>query len=166
LCKPGKKVNKLHNYQVTIHWTGNTGTGTAAYTTYQRDHEIRIEGKPMIAASSDPAFRGDSSKHNPEELLLASISSCHMLWYLHLCATAGVIVTGYSDHATGTMEETADGGKFTGITLHPVVTVADGSMIKKAGELHAKANQCCFIANSVNFPVHHEPVCRVEINAN
>jgi organic hydroperoxide reductase OsmC/OhrA len=157
-------VNKLHNYQLTINWTGNTGTGTSAYTAYQRDHEISIKGKPVIAASSDPAFRGDDARYNPEELLLASISSCHMLWYLHLCATAGVIVTGYIDHASGIMEETADGGgKFTSITLHPVVTVTEGSMIEKANVLHAKANELCFIANSVNFPVRHEPVCQVAV---
>jgi organic hydroperoxide reductase OsmC/OhrA len=157
-------VTKLHNYKLTINWTGNIGTGTSAYTAYKRDHEISIKGKPIIAASSDPAFRGDDSRYNPEELLLASISSCHMLWYLHLCATAGVIVTGYTDHATGVMEEIAEGGgRFTGITLHPVVTVTEVSMIEKANELHTKANELCFIANSVNFPVSHQPVCDVAV---
>lgn len=155
-------MNKQHTYQLTIQWTGNTGAGTAAYTAYKRDHQVLINDKPVIQLSSDPAFRGDKTKHNPEELLLASISSCHMLWYLHLCATAGVIVTDYVDHATGIMEETADGGgRFTTVTLHPVVTVTETGMIEKANELHKQANELCFISNSLNFPVHHEPVCNV-----
>lgn len=155
-------MNKQHHYNLSIKWTGNTGSGTSAYTAYKRDHDILVADKPVIAASSDPAFKGDKTKHNPEELLLASISSCHMLWYLHLCATAGVIVTAYVDNATGIMEETADGGgKFTGVTLYPVVTITEAAMIKKATELHKKANELCFISNSLNFAVYHEPVCHV-----
>ncbi len=155
-------MSKQHSYQLIIQWTGNTGTGTSAYTAYTRDHQLLINDKPVIGLSSDPAFRGDKTKHNPEELLLASISSCHMLWYLHLCATAGVIVTDYVDHATGIMEETADsGGRFTAVTLHPVVTVTEKGMIEKANEQHKKANELCFISNSLNFPVHHDPLCNV-----
>lgn len=155
-------MNKLHNYQLTIEWTGNTGTGTSAFTAYKRDHQVLINDKPVIQLSSDPAFRGDKTRHNPEELLLASISSCHMLWYLHLCATAGVIVTAYTDQATGIMEETADGGgRFTEVTLYPVVTVTEATMIEKANELHKKANELCFISNSLNFLVHHKPVCSI-----
>ena len=155
-------MHKQHNYQLTIEWTGNSGTGTSAYTAYKRDHEVLTGGKTVIHMSSDPAFRGDATKHNPEELLLASISSCHMLWYLHLCATAGVIVNGYVDHANGLMEETEDGGgRFTSVTLYPQVTVTDASMIEKANELHNEANKLCFIANSLNFAVHHKPGCKV-----
>ncbi len=155
-------MNKQHNYQLTIEWTGNTGTGTSAYTAYKRDHQVLSNDKQVIHLSSDPAFRGDKTKHNPEELLLASISSCHMLWYLHLCATAGVIVTAYIDHAKAIMEETADGGgRFTGVTLYPIVTVTETSMIEKANELHKKANELCFISNSLNFEVHHKPICDV-----
>lgn len=158
-------MNKQHNYQLTIKWMGNSGTGTSAYTAYTRDHQVLIDDKLDIQLSSDPAFRGDKTKHNPEELLLASISSCHMLWYLHLCATAGVIVTAYIDHATGILEETADGGgKFTGVTLYPVVTVTEAAMIEKANELHKKANELCFISNSLNFSVHHKPVCNAHEN--
>ncbi len=124
---------------------------------------IVVENKADILGSSDPAFRGDKTRHNPEELLLSSISGCHMLWYLHLCAEAGVVVTDYVDHATGTMEETADGGgRFTEVVLHPTVTVADGSMVVKAEALHGQVGQYCFIARSVNFPVAHVATIRVE----
>ena len=151
-------MSKKHTYAITIEWTGNLGTGTSNYKTYERRHTISAENKTIIEASSDPAFRGDASKYNPEELLLSSLSSCHMLWYLHLCADAGIIVSEYKDNATGTMVETPEGGgHFSEVTLHPIVTVETESMIKKAIELHHGANELCFIANSVNFPVHHKP---------
>jgi len=147
-----------HQYTATIKWTGNKGTGTDHYRNYERSHEIIIENKIAIAGSSDPAFRGDGRKHNPEDLLIASLASCHMLWYLHVCAEAGVIVTNYIDNATGTMTETPNGGgRFTEVILNPIVTVAQDDMITKANELHKKANELCFIANSVNFPVRHNP---------
>ena len=152
---------KTHNYQLTLKWTGNRGTGTSGYTDYDRDYFITGENKAEIRGSSDPAFRGDKNKYNPEELLIASLSSCHMLWYLHLCAEAGVIVTQYTDNASGIMTETPNGGgQFSEVTLYPVVTVSQKSMIAKANELHKKANELCFIANSVNFPVKHEVTCR------
>ncbi|RWW99943.1 OsmC family protein [Flavobacterium cerinum] len=156
---------KTHNYATAINWTGNTGKGTQNYTEYKRDYSISAEGKTEIAGSSDPAFRGDPTRYNPEELLLASLSSCHMLWYLHLCAEAGVIVTTYSDNATGIMTETANGsGKFTEVTLHPTVTVSESTMVEKANNLHKKANEFCYIANSCNFPIHHKPVCIAKKN--
>ena len=155
-------MNKQHQYQLTIQWTGNNGTGTSSYRAYERNHEISTENKPIIPASSDPSFRGDKTRYNPEELLVASLSSCHMLWYLHLCSEAGVIVTDYRDNATGTMVETADGGGFfSEVILNPVVTVAENSMIEKANALHAKANELCFIARSVNFKVVHNPVSKL-----
>lgn len=147
-----------HHYQVTITWTGNLGKGTAGYNAYSRDHTIHATGKPVILASSDPAFRGDAKKYNPEELFLASLSDCHMLWYLHLCAEAGIEVTAYSDAAKGTMQTEPDGsGRFTEVTLYPVVTITNGATAALALELHQRAHQCCFIANSVNFPVEHRP---------
>ena len=150
-------MQKQHQYTATIKWTGNKGTGTDHYRNYERSHEIIIDNKPIISGSSDPAFRGDATKHNPEDLLVSSLASCHMLWYLHVCAEAGVKVTNYIDHATGTMTETPDGGgRFTEVILNPIVTVAAACMIAKANELHKKANELCFIANSVNFPVRHE----------
>src|SRR5215204_1484543 len=128
---------KQHNYNLTIQWTGNNGTGTSDYKAYERSHSILVNNKAEIAASSDPAFRGDKTRYNPEELLVASLSSCHMLWYLHLCAEAGVVVTNYTDNTTGIMTETADGGgQFSAVTLNPVVTVAKESMMEKANELH------------------------------
>lgn len=151
-----------HNYSLTIQWTGNQGAGTNSYTAYNRNHSLLIEGKPDINLSSDPSFRGEKSRHNPEELFVASLSSCHMLWYLHLCAEAGIIVIDYTDQATGVMQESSTGGgRFSEVALNPVVTVTEASMIETANRLHQKANELCFIANSVNFKVLHFPVCRV-----
>ena len=151
-----------HNYAVTIQWTGNTGEGTSNYRAYERSHTIIADNKIAISASSDAAFRGDKTKYNPEDLLVASLSSCHMLSYLHLCAEAGVIVTDYIDNATGIMVETANGGgHFIEVLLNPMVTVAQGSMVSKANELHIKAHELCFIASSVNSPVSHMPLCKI-----
>lgn len=149
---------KQHHYSLSTEWTGNNGSGTSSYTTYDRSYVLRSGNKPVINGSSDPAFRGDPAKYNPEELLLASLSSCHMLWYLHLCSEAGIIVTAYVDQASGLMAETADGGgKFEQVMLNPVVTVQSASMVEPAELIHEKANRLCFIANSVNFPVVHHP---------
>jgi organic hydroperoxide reductase OsmC/OhrA len=155
--------NRQHRYALTVTWTGNNGQGTSSYTAYDRSHTVQADHKIAIPGSSDPAFRGDAARYNPEELLVASLSSCHMLWYLHLCAEAGIVVTAYSDRATGTMVETADGGgHFSEVTLHPVVTVKEEGMVNIANALHQKANKLCYIANSCNFPIHHQPVCLVE----
>ena len=152
-----------HHYNLTIRWTGNKGSGTSGYREYERSHSIFMDGKAELLGSSDPAFRGDKSKHNPEDLLVASLSACHMLWYLHLCADAGVVVTNYTDHASGNLQETENGGgHFTEVLLHPDVTVREASMIEKANELHHRANKLCFIASSCNFPVLHEPTCTSE----
>lgn len=154
---------KTHNYSLSLVWTGNNGTGTSNYRSYERSHNIVIPGKPLLKASSDPAFRGDASCYNPEELLLASLSSCHMLWYLHLCADHGIIVTAYSDNPTGIMEEAVNGsGKFTEVTLRPVVQITDYLQKEKAIQLHEQANRLCFIANSVNFQVKHQPEIRTD----
>jgi organic hydroperoxide reductase OsmC/OhrA len=154
---------KQHIYNVNIEWTGNTGTGTSNYRGYERSHLIRALNKKEIEASSDPGFRGDRSRYNPEELLVASLSSCHMLWYLHLCAEAGIVVKSYEDEAKGTMLENGDGGGcFSEVILRPAVIVADETMIPAAIELHAKANELCFIANSVKFPVRHQPLISSE----
>ena len=149
---------KKHTYQTHLRWTGNQGTGTSSYRAYSRDHEHTADKKQIIIpGSSDPAFRGDPSRYNPEELLLSSLASCHMLWFLHLCAESGVIVLAYEDTPSGTMTETADGGgHFTNVTLYPKVKVAEATMLDKVDDLHHRANKLCFIANSVNFPVLHE----------
>lgn len=155
--------DKIHHYQIGVKWTGNTGQGTASYRAYNRSHEIAAAGKPIILSSSDPAFRGDPTRYNPEELLVASLSACHMLWYLHLCAEAGIVVTDYIDHAVGVMIETdGGGGRFTEVVLKPVVTVKSGSALLLAEQLHEKAHHLCFIANSMNFPVRSEPSLRIK----
>jgi organic hydroperoxide reductase OsmC/OhrA len=147
-----------HQYQATTRWVGNEGQGTSDYKGYSRNHDININGKSPLLCSSDPSFRGDPARHNPEELLVASVSGCHMLWYLHLCAVNRVIVEEYVDSAIGEMQENADGsGQFVQITLSPRVKVADETMIEKANELHHQANSMCFIARSLKFPVHHKP---------
>ncbi|WP_406204756.1 OsmC family protein [Kitasatospora sp. NBC_01560] len=149
---------KLHTYTAEITWTGNQGTGTSNYRAYRRDHDVAAEGLPTIPGSSDPAFRGDPARWNPEQLLLASVSQCHLLSYLHLCAVNGVVVTSYVDRPVGTMEETPGGGHFTEAVLHPRIEVASPEMVEKALALHTDAHKACFIAASVNFPVRHEPV--------
>jgi organic hydroperoxide reductase OsmC/OhrA len=152
-------VSKTHRYAVAVEWTGNTGTGTSGYRSYERRYEISAgTQKPAIPGSSDPVFRGDPARWNPEELLVAALSACHKLSYLHLCADAGVVVIAYVDHAEGVMEEARDGsGRFQRVILRPRVTVASGSDTVKARELHHEAHSKCFIANSVNFPVELEP---------
>lgn len=150
---------KKHNYSIKIEWTGNEGLGTLNYKAYNRNHTIISEGKyAHIDGSSDPAFMGDKSKYNPEDLFLSSLSACHMLWYLHLCSTYKIIVVEYYDIAQGVMKEDNNGsGKFTEVTLNPIVKITDPSMINKANELHKEANKMCFIANSCNFPIKHNP---------
>jgi organic hydroperoxide reductase OsmC/OhrA len=148
-----------HTYEVVVDWNGNRGTGTSDYRSYGREHTISAGAKPPIPGSSDQAFRGDPERWNPEELLVASLSACHKLWYLHLCAEAGIRVLAYRDAATGTMLETTDGGgHFSKVVLRPRVTVRPEDDVVLARELHAAAHAKCFIANSVNFPVEHEPM--------
>jgi organic hydroperoxide reductase OsmC/OhrA len=149
---------RRHTYTVTVTWTGNTGKGTSGYRDYQRSHEIASSAKPTIYGSSDPTFRGDAGRWSPEELLVASLSACHKLWYLHLCADAGVVVDAYIDEATGVMEESTGGsGQFVQVILKPKVSLAPGSDLDKALSLHHAAHAQCFIARSVNFPVLCEP---------
>jgi organic hydroperoxide reductase OsmC/OhrA len=152
-------AGQIHEYAVDVQWVGNRGDGTAGYDSYDRDHEIEVAGKGLIRASSDPVFRGDPSRFNPEELLVSAISGCHMLWYLHLCAVNGVIVTEYGDTPVGVMVETpGEGGRFLEVRLHPRVAVACGDIAERARSLHDLAHQYCFVANSVNFPVRCQPV--------
>ena len=146
-----------HHYHIAVEWTGNRGSGTDGYRNYARDHVIRIAGKPDIAGSSDPTFRGDATRHNPEDMLVAALSTCHMLAYLHLATVAGVVVTAYVDAAEGTMVTEGNDGHFAEVVLHPVVTITAGSDPVKAEAAHADAHHACFIASSVNFPVRCEP---------
>jgi len=153
---------KKHQYQTNLIWTGNLGVGTANYAAYSRDYRLEVLNKAAILGSSDSAFKGDENKHNPEDLLVASISSCHMLWFLHLASSKGIIVTDYSDTATGTMIENENGsGYFDSVILYPVVTITDPTRIDETNELHQLANKYCFISNSLNFKVKHDPICKV-----
>ncbi len=155
-------MEKQHRYKADVVWTGNLGPGTTSYRGYDRSYEIRCPGKAPILGSSDPAFRGNPRLHNPEELLAASVSACHMLWYLHLAATAGLIVTAYEDNVEGTMGEAPDGsGRFTEMILRPRITISKGGDTGLAQRLHETAHQKCFIANSINFPVRVEPTITI-----
>lgn len=151
-------MNKHHTYSVRLDWTGNGGAGTVSYGAYSRSHELSAPGKQTILGSSDPSFRGDATRWNPEELLIASLSACHQLWYLHLCAEAGIVVQGYSDEASGIMIEEPDGcGQFESVTLRPHARLAPGADQQIARRLHHEAAKMCFIARSVSFRVDHEP---------
>ena len=158
-------MGALHLYTVDVRWTGAGDTGTTSYTAYSRDHEILVEGRPVLLGSADPAFRGDPSRHTPEELFVAALSQCHMLWFLHFAAQDGVVVVGYHDEAVGRMRvESAGAGQFTEVLLHPRITVRTGPAHgggvgdERVAGLHRRAHEHCFIARSVNFPVRHEPV--------
>ena len=156
----GREMLKTHDYHITTEWTGNLGSGTADYRAYSRNHQISAAKKnASIHGSSDPDFRGDGARYNPEELLIASLSTCHMLWVLHLCADAGIVVMAYADDAIGEMAENEDGsGQFSRVLLRPRMSITDGARVEEARALHAKAHHFCFIARSVNFPVAHDPV--------
>jgi organic hydroperoxide reductase OsmC/OhrA len=156
-------MKKRHSYRLTVRWTGNRGEGTSGYTRYGREHVIDADGKPEITGSSDPAFRGDPSRYSPEDLLVASVSACHMLWYLHLCSDAGIVVVDYADDAMGTMIEDDDGGgRFSAMVLRPHAIIAAGSDAVLAESLHEEAHRKCFIANSVAFPIACEPTVATE----
>ncbi|GAB2986395.1 OsmC family protein [Actinotalea caeni] len=153
----------VHTYEIGLSWTGNTGAGTSSYRAYTRDHEVTAPGRPPLLGSSDPTFRGEATRWNPEQLYVASIAQCHMLWYLHLAAQAGVTVTAYEDRPTAVMVEEAGGaGRFESVTLRPSVTIAPGSDPKTAAALHDQVGDYCFIARSIRTPIHHEVEIRVE----
>lgn len=150
-------AERTHAYETTVTWTGNRGQGTATTTSYDRAHEVHGEGKLALPMSADPSFRGDAARYNPEELLVAALSSCHMLWYLALCAKAEIVVTAYEDKPTGRLVEGKSGeGRFQSVVLRPVVTIETGDL-EIARRLHEDAHRECFISNSVNFPVTCEP---------
>lgn len=148
-----------HRYRITAEWLGNLGPGTSTYTAYSRDHQLSAPGKAtFISGSADPAYRGDGSRYNPEELLLGALASCHMLWVLHLCANAGIVVTEYSDQAMGEMVQHPDGsGEFVIAELRPRMVITDAARIVEAIALHDRAHEMCFLARSVAFPVKHQP---------
>ena len=153
--------NGEHSYRSHLTWDGNRGDGTSHYETYGREHRIEVAGKPVIHATADAAFRGDASQLNPEDLFLAAIASCHMLSYLALCAKYRVNVVAYEDAATGTMQEDGrGGGKFVEVTLHPVVTIGNPEQRDRAMQLHERAHEQCFIANSCSVPIHHQAEVR------
>ena len=153
---------KEHRYEITTVWSGAEHGPTRDYKSYSREHRIEIAGKPAIEGSADPGFRGDATRHNPEDMLVAAISSCHMLWYLHLCSVKGVVVTSYTDTAQGTMIEEPHNGRFKEVVLRPTVTITGASDPARAEALHEPAHAECFIANSVNFPVRCEPTIVVQ----
>jgi organic hydroperoxide reductase OsmC/OhrA len=157
-------AHRKHRYQVNVEWKGNNGSGTESYKSYERNYEITAGKKPTISGSSDPSFLGDAACWNPEDLLVASASACHKLWYLHLCAEAGISVYTYIDRAEGTMCE-GEKGCFTDIVLKPEITIRSGDDIKHALDLHHRAHELCFIANSLNFQITFLPVITHSVNS-
>jgi organic hydroperoxide reductase OsmC/OhrA len=145
-----------HRFAAHLVWAGSAQSSTRDYESYDRTWRVEMEGKPPLEGSSDPAFRGDPARHNPEDLLVAALSACHMLSYLHLCASAGIEVVAYEDQASGIMAIKDKRMRFTEVTLAPRVEIASGDF-EQATALHEKAHDQCFIANSVNFPVLHMP---------
>ncbi|WP_414858529.1 OsmC family protein [Nocardioides sp. Root190] len=150
-----------HHYALDLVWEGNRGTGTSGYRDYGRDVVLRAAGKPDLAGSADPTFRGDAGRWNPEEMLLAALAQCHLLSYLHSAVTHGIVVVDYDDSPVGTMSQVGQGGHFTSVTLRPRVVITDAAQADLAREIHVEASANCFIAASVNFPVHHEPVIEI-----
>lgn len=152
-----------HSYSLKLQWQGNNGSGTSSYRAYGRDYAISIAGKPDLPGTSDPAFLGDPAKHNPEDMFLASVASCHMLWYLHLASSAGIVVTAYEDNAEAEMGMNKDGsGQFKSVTLKPVVTITDPEKAELAEKIHGDVGAMCFIARSINVPIYHEATIRTE----
>lgn len=159
-------ANDTHHYEVLVDWDGNRGDGTATYAGYAREHHASIDGKQPLALSADASFRGDPARHNPEDLFVAAISSCHMLSYLALCARRGVQVLAYRDAARGTMmTDACGGGRFTEVVLHPEVVVSSEASVELATQLHEEAHALRFIANSCSVPIRHEATIRVEKGA-
>jgi organic hydroperoxide reductase OsmC/OhrA len=155
----GGRVPPGHRYDLTVEWTGNPGDGTTTYRSYGRNHRVQAKGRPVLEGSADPAFLGDAGRWNPEQLLVASLSQCHMLWYLHLAVEAGICVTSYVDRPIGLMAENADGsGQFTEVVLRPEVTVTDENRLREASLLHDRVGEKCFVSRSVNFPIRHKHV--------
>ncbi|MBU2980759.1 OsmC family protein [Lentibacter algarum] len=150
-------MSRKHDFEAKVVWTGNTGEGTAHYKAYERTWEVQTEGKPVVKCSNDPLLGGDPTLHNPEDMLIAALSSCHMLWYLHMASDAGVTVLAYEDDPVGHGESEASGaGQFVSADLRPRITVAAGTDLAKADAIHSEIGKVCFIARSVAFPVHHK----------
>ena len=146
-----------HSFHAAIRWTGNRGQGNATYRGYDRTWEVNTEGKPVIQCSNDPMLGGDPTLHNPEDLLVNAVSSCHMLWYLHLAFDAGVLVTGYEDTPEGIgVSDSSGAGQFKKVILRPRITLGPGMDPVKADGVHAKIHDVCFIARSVNFPIEYK----------
>lgn len=153
---------KQHDYTARIAWTGNRGEGTRTYRGYDRSWTIATPGKPAVHCSNDPLLGGDPGLPNPEDLLLASLSACHMLWYLHLASTAGIVVHAYEDAPVATGETSTNGaGRFVSATLKPHIVVEAGADIAEAEAIHHRIHEFCFIARSVNFPVFYAPTVTI-----
>ncbi|PXY45043.1 OsmC family protein [Flavobacterium hydrophilum] len=150
-----------HIFKAAINWNSKQNQEQSERKFYSKSHKILIEGKPVLNVSAAKAFKGDPELYNPEDLLLSSLVSCHMMSYLYVCSQNGIEVLEYSDHAEAILEVASDGsGRFTEVRLHPNVVIANADKVQEALDLHTKANQLCFIANSCNFPVLHQANCK------
>ena len=150
-------MTKEHRYEAAVRWTGAKEGTTSSYRGYSREYEAAVEGKPALRLTADGAFFGDDALHNPEDLLVISLSGCHLLTYLAECARAGLRVLSYEDEASGTMAWDGETYRFGEVVLRPRVVVEEGGDLALAEELHHKSHDLCFVARSMNFPVRHEP---------
>lgn len=148
-----------HDYTARVVWTGNRGQGTASYKGYDRTWNVETPGKPLIHCSNDPLLGGDPTLHNPEDMLIAALSACHMLWYLHLASNAGIAVHDYRDDPLAIGETDSTGAsRFLSATLRPQITVPEGTDVAEADAIHHEIGKVCFIARSVNFPVDYDAI--------
>ena len=152
-----------HLFKASINWTSSQNQQQSEKKFYSKSHKIKLEGKPILIVSAAKAFKGNPELYNPEDLLLSSLVSCHMMSYLYVCSQNGIEVLEYSDNAEATLEVSPDGsGRFVEVTLNPKITISNSNQIQQALDLHQKANQLCFIANSCNFPVLHNASCEIK----
>jgi organic hydroperoxide reductase OsmC/OhrA len=154
-------AGREHLYETTLVWTGASAGSTTSYQSYSREYRVEFPGKPPLTGSADPTFLGDAKLHNPEDLLLAALSACHMLSYLALCAREKLLVRSYRDEAIGTMAIKDGKMRFVSVLLRPHVIIAEPDKLERAKALHSRAHAECFIANSVNFPVGNDPAVTV-----
>ena len=143
-----------HKYQLKLNWTGGSEIDAIQN---DRMYEVLIDRKPTIYGSADKPFFGDPEKYNPEDLLLAALSACHMMSFMYVCRKLGIKVYHYEDHATGLLKINQDGtGQFEFAELKPKVKadhMPDGMIFK---ELNSRAAKLCFIKRSINFTVNYK----------
>jgi organic hydroperoxide reductase OsmC/OhrA len=149
----------VSEHHAAVHWMRTSADFT--YDTYNRAHEMRFKGGAVVLeASAAIAFKGDGIRVDPEEAFVASLSSCHLLTFLAICARKRLTVDSYDDDAVGTLEKTANGKLWIGhVILRPRVRFAAGVSVDRSAmdDIHHRSHEECFIANSVKTVITVEP---------